>query len=138
MAVASDPEGAALWPNDVDPRYVVQQAAAKALVGKLRARAGVSAQMAADLLYGLLSPEHHLLFVQARGWPRERWERWVLRTLHAQLWTDRGPPDRAGRGVRVPPGRVQPGRVQCSRSRSTAAAMAAKPAALGWMWSPRS
>ncbi|MER5419059.1 TetR/AcrR family transcriptional regulator [Streptosporangium roseum] len=87
-AVASDPEVAALWPHDVDPRYVVQQGAARALVGKPGARVGVSAEEAADLLYGLLSPELYLLFVRERGWPRERWERWVGETLCAQLCSD--------------------------------------------------
>ncbi|MEU7984793.1 helix-turn-helix domain-containing protein [Streptosporangium canum] len=84
-AVASDPEVAALWPDDVDPRYVVQREAAEALVGKPGARARLSAEEAADLLYGLLSPELYMLFVQERGWPRERWERWAGETLHAQL-----------------------------------------------------
>ena len=84
-AVASDPEDAALWPDDVDPRYVVQREAAEALVGKPGARARLSAEEAADLLYGLLSPELYMLFVQERGWPRERWERWAGETLHAQL-----------------------------------------------------
>ena len=87
-AVASDPEVAALWPHDVDPRYIVQQGAAKALVGKPGARTGVSAEEAADLLYGLLSPELYLLFVHERGWPRERWERWAGETLRAQLCSD--------------------------------------------------
>ncbi|MFD8526498.1 TetR/AcrR family transcriptional regulator [Streptosporangium canum] len=84
-AVASDPEVAALWPDDVNPRYVVQREAAEALVGKPGARARLSAEEAADLLYGLLSPELYMLFVQERGWPRERWERWAGETLHAQL-----------------------------------------------------
>ncbi|MEV4185249.1 helix-turn-helix domain-containing protein [Streptosporangium canum] len=84
-AVASDPEVAALWPHDVNPRYVVQREAAEALVGKPGARARLSAEEAADLLYGLLSPELYLLFVQERGWPRERWERWAGETLHTQL-----------------------------------------------------
>ncbi|MEV0198352.1 helix-turn-helix domain-containing protein [Nonomuraea sp. NPDC050691] len=88
-AVASDPEVAALWPHDVDPRYVVQQGAAEALVGKPGARAEVSAEEAADLLYGLLSPELYLLFVKERGWPRGRWERWVGETLRAQLCATR-------------------------------------------------
>ncbi|MFG6191352.1 TetR/AcrR family transcriptional regulator [Nonomuraea sp. JJY05] len=84
-AVASDPEVAALWSYEVDPRYVVQQGAAKALVGKPGARAEVSVEEAADLLYGLLSPELYLLFVRERGWTRERWEQWVGETLRAQL-----------------------------------------------------
>lgn len=87
-ACASDPEVAALWPHDVDPRYVVQQGAAKALVNKPGARAEVSAAEATDLLYGLLSPELYLLFVHERGWSRERWERWVYQTLRSQLCSD--------------------------------------------------
>ncbi|MEU8251020.1 helix-turn-helix domain-containing protein [Nonomuraea sp. NPDC048916] len=84
-AVASDPEVAALWPHSVNPRYVVQREAAEALVAKPDARAQLSAQEAADLLFGLLSPELYLLFVQERGWPRERWEQWVGQTLRTQL-----------------------------------------------------
>ncbi|SEU43697.1 TetR/AcrR family transcriptional regulator [Nonomuraea wenchangensis] len=87
-AVASDPEVAALWPHGVNPRHVVQQRAAKALVGKPGARPETPVEEAADLLYGLLSPELYLLFVRERGWPRERWERWTLQTLHAQLCSD--------------------------------------------------
>ncbi|MEV0811040.1 TetR/AcrR family transcriptional regulator [Micromonospora sp. NPDC050200] len=87
-AAASDPEVAALWPQDLDPRYVVQQAAAKALAGKPGARADVSAEQAADLLYGLLSPELYLLFVRERGWSSERWQQWVCETLHGQLCSD--------------------------------------------------
>jgi AcrR family transcriptional regulator len=84
-AAASDPEVSDLWPRDVDPRFAVQERAAAALVTKPGARAGITAEEAADLLYGLLSPELYLLFVQERGWSRERWEEWVTRTLSAQL-----------------------------------------------------
>ncbi|GLW96868.1 TetR/AcrR family transcriptional regulator [Microtetraspora sp. NBRC 16547] len=89
-AVASDPEVAALWAHDVDPRYVVQQGAAKALAGKPGVRAEVPMEEAADLLYGLLSPELYLLFVRERGWTRERWERWAGETLRVQLCSMRG------------------------------------------------
>ncbi|MEU7834011.1 MULTISPECIES: helix-turn-helix domain-containing protein [unclassified Nonomuraea] len=84
-AAASDPEVAALWPHDVDPRYVVQQRAAKALAGKPGARADLPVEEAADVLYGLLSPELYLLFVRERGWSRERWESWVGETLRGRL-----------------------------------------------------
>jgi AcrR family transcriptional regulator len=84
-AAASDPEVAALWPQDVDPRYLVNHEAAKALTGKPGAQAGVTVEEAADLLYSLLSPELYLLFVRERGWLPERWERWVGQTLHDQL-----------------------------------------------------
>jgi AcrR family transcriptional regulator len=59
--------------------------AAKALVGKPGAREGVSADHAADLLFGLLSPELYLLLVRDRGWHPEQWERWVYDTLRPQL-----------------------------------------------------
>ncbi|WP_326607905.1 hypothetical protein OG930_41495 [Streptomyces sp. NBC_01799] len=36
-------------------------------------------EQAADLLYGLLSPDLYLLFVNERGRPGERWERWRVR-----------------------------------------------------------
>jgi AcrR family transcriptional regulator len=84
-AVAGDPEVAALWPRDVDPRYVVQRAAAEVLVTKPGARPGLSVEEAADVLYGLLSPELYLLFVRERGWSRERWATWVGETLRGQL-----------------------------------------------------
>ncbi|WP_336211567.1 TetR/AcrR family transcriptional regulator [Nonomuraea sp. LPB2021202275-12-8] len=84
-AAASDPEVAALWPQGVDPRFVVQQNAAEALAGKPGARAETPVEEMADVLYGLLSPELYLLFVRERGWSRERWERWVGDTLRAQL-----------------------------------------------------
>ncbi|MEV6157715.1 helix-turn-helix domain-containing protein [Nonomuraea sp. NPDC052129] len=84
-AAASDPEVAALWPHDVDPRYVVQQRAAKALAGKPGARADLPEEEIADVLYGLLSPELYLLFVRERGWSRERWESWVGETLRGRL-----------------------------------------------------
>ncbi|WP_049560522.1 TetR/AcrR family transcriptional regulator [Nonomuraea sp. SBT364] len=84
-AVASDPEVAALWPQDVNPRYVVQRRAAEELLGKPGARPDLSADEAADVLYGVLSPELYLLLVHDRGWPRERWERWASRTLSTQL-----------------------------------------------------
>ncbi|MEU4482358.1 TetR/AcrR family transcriptional regulator [Micromonospora sp. NPDC023966] len=84
-ASAQDPSLASLWQQDRDPRLEVQTAAAASLVAKPGARADVSVEYAADVLYGMLSPEVYLLFVRDRGWTPERWERWVYDTLHAQL-----------------------------------------------------
>ncbi|GAA3666531.1 TetR/AcrR family transcriptional regulator [Nonomuraea antimicrobica] len=84
-AVAMDPEVAALWPRDTDPRHVVQSAAAGSLMAKPGARQDVSPEVAADVLYGLLSPELYLLLVRERGWSQERFEEWACRTLAAQL-----------------------------------------------------
>jgi AcrR family transcriptional regulator len=85
-AVATDPEVAAMWPDPHDPRYVVAAAAGRSLAAKPGA-AG-DAQAAADLLYGLLSPELYLLLVGERGWSQPRWEEWVYATLRAQLCVD--------------------------------------------------
>ena len=84
-AVANDPEVAALWPQDEDLRYVVQRAAADALVTKPGARKGLTADEAADLLYGILSPELYLLFTRDRAWPHTRWLTWATQTLQTQL-----------------------------------------------------
>jgi hypothetical protein len=85
-AVATDPEVAAMWPDTHDPRYLVQAAAARSLAAKPGAR--VAAQDAADLLYGLLSPELYLLLVGERGRTAERWEGWAYETLRSQLCVD--------------------------------------------------
>jgi AcrR family transcriptional regulator len=71
--------------QDSDPRLEVQTAAARSLVTKPGARAHLSVEHAADVLFGLLSPELYLLFVRDRGWTPERWQQWVYDTLHAQL-----------------------------------------------------
>ncbi|GAB2643424.1 TetR/AcrR family transcriptional regulator [Kribbella swartbergensis] len=84
-AVANDPEVATLWPQDEDLRYVVQRAAADALVGKPGARDGLTTEEAADILYGILSPELYLLFVRDRGWSHDRWVQWSGETLRTQL-----------------------------------------------------
>lgn len=87
-ASATDPEIAALWSYDEDPRYTVQAAAANVLVAKPGARSGVSAAEAADLLYGVLSPELYLVFVRDRGWSPAKWETWAYETLRGQLCFD--------------------------------------------------
>ncbi|MFC4587536.1 TetR/AcrR family transcriptional regulator [Sphaerisporangium corydalis] len=84
-AAAADAEIAPLWDQDADPRLTVHSTAARALVTKPGAHAGLAAGHAADLLYGLLSPELYLVLVRDRGWTPEAWERWAHDTLAAQL-----------------------------------------------------
>lgn len=86
-AAATDPEIAAQWPDGPDPRYTVQHAAAQSLAAKPGVRPDVSVETAADLLFGLLSPQLYLLFVHDRNWSREEWEEWAYATLTAQLCT---------------------------------------------------
>ena len=86
-AAATDPEVAALWPDEADPRYTVLLAAARKLVSKPDAVPGMRARQVADILYGVLSPQLYLVFVEGRGWSPAKWSRWVLSTLTAQLCT---------------------------------------------------
>jgi AcrR family transcriptional regulator len=96
-AAATDPEIAAQWPDGPDPRYTVQHAAAEALAGKPDVRPDVSVEMAADLLFGLLSPQLYLVFVHDRGWSPDTWEEWAYATLTAQLCTDPAAGQQSGR-----------------------------------------
>ncbi|WP_066370295.1 TetR/AcrR family transcriptional regulator [Herbidospora mongoliensis] len=89
-AAATDPEIAAQWPEGPDPRYTVQYAAAEALVGKPGTRPGLSVEMAADLLFGLLSPQLYLIFVRDRDWSPDTWEAWARTALTSQLCADPG------------------------------------------------
>lgn len=86
-AASADPGIAELWDEDADPRFTVHQAAAKSLVAKPGIRDGMTTEHAADLLFGLLSPELYLLLVRDRGWTPDQWERWTNDTLSAQLCT---------------------------------------------------
>lgn len=89
-AAATDPEIAAQWPDGPDPRYTVHYSAAEALVGKPDARPGLSAETAADVLFGLLSPQLYLIFVRDRDWSSQTWEEWAATTLISQLCADLG------------------------------------------------
>ena len=84
-AAAMDPEVAELWQQDEDPRFTVHSAAASVLMTKPGARQDVSVETAADVMFGLLSPELYLVFVRDRGWSPERWEQWTRTTLLSQL-----------------------------------------------------
>ncbi|MEW9528566.1 TetR/AcrR family transcriptional regulator [Microbispora sp. NPDC049125] len=87
-AGSADPGIAEMFGQDTDPRFTVHAAAARALAAKPGIRPGVTAEHAADLLFGLLSPELYLLFVRDRGWSPGRWESWAYDTLSSQLLSD--------------------------------------------------
>jgi AcrR family transcriptional regulator len=84
-AAASDPELAELWHSDEDLRYVVTLKAAAALVAKPDAAEGVDTELAADVLYGLTSPELYLVVTRSRGWSAETWRTWAVGLLRSQL-----------------------------------------------------
>lgn len=84
-AAAMDPDVADLWPQEEDPRYTVQLTAAEALVAKPDSLPELTVETAADLLYGLTSPELYLVLVEDRGWKPDRWRQWAATTLRSQL-----------------------------------------------------
>ena len=84
-AGAQDPSLAGLWQQDSNPRLEVQTAAARSLVAKPGAKAQLSVEHVADVLFGLLSPELYLVLIRERSWTPQRWEQWAYDTLHAQL-----------------------------------------------------
>ncbi|GAA2122481.1 TetR/AcrR family transcriptional regulator [Glycomyces algeriensis] len=84
-AAATDPELAEIWRSDTDPRYTVCTEAATALLTKPDAAQGIEPAHAADVLYGLTSPELYLVMVKSRHWTTDQWSRWTLETLRAQL-----------------------------------------------------
>jgi AcrR family transcriptional regulator len=86
-AATIEPEISRLWIDNGDPRFTVYASAARSLVEKPDARSGLSADEAADVMYGLLSPELYLILVRDRGWPSERWEQWAGEVLRTQLLT---------------------------------------------------
>jgi AcrR family transcriptional regulator len=84
-AASADPEIAGQWGDDADPRFAVHLEAARSLVAKPGARARVTAEHAADLLFGVLSPELYQVFVRDRGWSPGQWENWAGDTLVSQI-----------------------------------------------------
>ncbi|MCW2880366.1 MAG: putative transcriptional regulator, TetR family [Sphaerisporangium sp.] len=84
-AAAADSEITELWEQGTDPRFTIHSTAAKALVTKPGAREALTVEHAADLLFGVLSPELYLVFVRDRGWPPHQWEAWAHETLSSQL-----------------------------------------------------
>ena len=84
-AALSDPGIAELFDQDTDPRFTVHATAARSLATKPGIRHEVTAEHAADLLFGLLSPELYLLFVRDCGWSPDQWESWAYDTLSSQL-----------------------------------------------------
>ncbi|GIH15310.1 TetR/AcrR family transcriptional regulator [Rugosimonospora africana] len=84
-AGAQDPSLAGLWQQDSDPRFEVHATAARGLVAKPDAKARLSVEHAADVLFSLLSPELYLTLTRDRGWTPQRFEQWAYDTLHAQL-----------------------------------------------------
>jgi TetR/AcrR family transcriptional regulator, regulator of autoinduction and epiphytic fitness len=84
-ASGSDPAAAELLADYQQQRDDGQSRIARSLARARALRPGLRERDAADLIHALMSPELYRLLVIDRGWPSERYERWLARILADQL-----------------------------------------------------
>ena len=84
-AAASDADAAALLDELTRQRQEGQGALARSLARARALRSELRERDAGDIIHALMSPEVYRLLVVDRGWPPERYERWLTETLVDQL-----------------------------------------------------
>jgi AcrR family transcriptional regulator len=87
-AAATDPDAAALLDGLTQQRQQGQKVIARSLARAGALRPGVRERDAADIIHALLSPEMYRLTVVDRGWPPDRYRRWLSDLLVSQLLPD--------------------------------------------------
>jgi AcrR family transcriptional regulator len=84
-AASSDPDAAALLEDLNRQRQAGQGQIARSLARAGALRPGLRERDAADIIHALMSPEVYRLLVLDRGWPPQRYERWLIETLIDQV-----------------------------------------------------
>jgi AcrR family transcriptional regulator len=84
-AAASDPDAALLLEEQTRQRQQGQGLIARSLARAGALRPKLRERDAADIIHALMSPEVYGLLVVDRGWPPERYERWLTGILVEQL-----------------------------------------------------
>ena len=84
-AAQVDPEMAELLAEIRRQRHTGQSRIVAALDARGALDPGVDKTEAADIAYALLSPEVHRILTVERGWPADRYERWIARSLSTLL-----------------------------------------------------
>ncbi|HVL63954.1 MAG TPA: helix-turn-helix domain-containing protein [Actinomycetota bacterium] len=74
-AAAADADMGSVWHSYKERRRAGQLELARIVTAGVR-RKGLALDAAADILYGLGSPETYSLLVGDRAWPKQRFERW--------------------------------------------------------------
>lgn len=97
-AAGSDPDAAALLAEQARQRDQGQGQIARSLARAGALRPGLRERDAADIIHALMSPEVYRLLVGDRGWPPQRYERWLKDVLIGQLL----PPHPTGAGALTP------------------------------------
>lgn len=85
VAAAPDPEVRAAWQRIVDDRREGIRRMTGLMAARGELREGLSAGLAADVLFGLHRYELYLAFTREAGWSFDRWRAWTYLTLCTQL-----------------------------------------------------
>ena len=89
-AASSDPDAAGLLDELTRQRHEGQSRIARSLARAGALRPKLREREAADIIHALMSPEVYGLLVIDRGWPSERYERWLTAILIDQLLVPAG------------------------------------------------
>jgi hypothetical protein len=89
-AAPADEEIAALWAKMQAEFHDNQRQTIRALARKGRLRAGLTEDLATDVLYTLNHPTLYDMLVGRLGWPSEQYESWLAETLIEQLLEPNG------------------------------------------------
>lgn len=84
-AASADPEIAALWERIQSEFHANQRAIVQSIADKHALARGLDVEAAADILWALNHPTVYSLLAGERGWPPERYERWLADLLCAHL-----------------------------------------------------
>jgi TetR/AcrR family transcriptional regulator, regulator of autoinduction and epiphytic fitness len=84
-AAQVDPDAAGLLAEIRRQRHTGQSRIVTALQASGALDPGLDSSEAADMVYALLSPDVHRILTVERGWPADRYERWISRSLSALL-----------------------------------------------------
>jgi len=87
-AAQVDPEAAELLAQIRQQRHDGQSRIVAALAATGALDPGLDTAEAADIVYALLSPDVHRILTVERGWPADRYERWIARSLSTLLGPD--------------------------------------------------
>jgi AcrR family transcriptional regulator len=99
-AAQVDSDAAGLLAEIRRQRHTGQSRIVTALKARGALDPGLDASEAADMVYALLSPDVHRILTVERGWPADRYERWMARSLATLLPAGQRPPASPNRSIR--------------------------------------
>ena len=90
-AAQVDPDAAELLAQIRRQRHTGQSRIVMALESTGTLDPDLDTSEAADIVYALLSPDVHRILTLERGWPADRYQQWIARSLSTLLRTDQPP-----------------------------------------------